>query len=823
MKALDAYLADYVKDIVDPSGGLSGGGSGGSGAAGTPLRLTAFEGNNPGYYSGNLGNVVDGNTGTTLWYNDYARVGQFIGVDLGRTVLVGKVTFTQDSGDHFSDYTLQYSTDGVTYHDYKDYKDTVLEVDLAGTGIEARYLRFYNNAVTSVWIKICEIAVTEAAATTIETNNETAASWTTRVGNESAELLTGGEATFAPGEYVGFDLRRIKELNTITVSNQGALTLQVSVNNVDWVNVEAGEQTENGRYVRLINLTDANQSVNLTTFTVTATVYTGPYLLETDIGINSSWGVSEDSRDNGAAFDGNIGTTTEFGDFVAKGQYFIYDLGMTRDIWKLEIYCADNAVNYIRDAEMQISNDLENWTTVLTIGDGIQNTGEASVTCINSDAGYSQATSSYPNFVSIEGEIEAQTARYIRVIMTAANTERAVLFNEIEINDGEYVSLSNDPTFEVSVIEVQGHVPQNMTDGDLTTSWKPDTTEAGSMVYTFSDNLTLNHINIVQKAVSNARVYLYAENGGSRSWIDMGVLDKSLVTLVCQNDLNLALKIEWNADSIPNITEIVRYDAEIPCMHEYGEYVSNNNATCESDSTKTAVCTLCGAKHTIVEEGTALGHEWGDWTQVEAPTVFEDGLEERTCGRCGKTEQNAIPMLGNPFVDVNENDYCYAPVMWALKKGITTGTSANHFSPADKCNRGQTVTFLWRAAGSPEPITTVNPFVDVPAGSYCEKAVLWAYEKGITTGTDATHFAPELECNRAQIITFLYRAAGYPEIQDRSDPVFTDLDYEAFYMDAILWALENHITNGVNDTEFGVAQICNRAQAVTFLYRMYGE
>ena len=821
MKALDSYLADYVKDIVDPSGGLSGG-SGGSGAAGTPLHLTAFEGNNPGYYSGNLGNVVDGDTNSTLWYNDYARVGQFIGVDLGRTVLVGKVVFTQNSGDHFSDYTLQYSTDGVTYHDYKDYTDTVLEADLSGDGIEARYLRFYNNAVTSVWVKIHEISVTEAAATTIETNNETAASWTTRVGNEAAELLSGGEATFAPGEYVGFDLRRIKELDTITVADQGELTLQVSVNNVDWVNVEAGEQTENGRYVRLINLTDAAVSVNLTTFTVTATVYTGPYLYDTDIGINSSWGVAEDSRDNGAAFDGNIGTTTEFGDFVAKGQYFIYDLGMARDIYKLEIYCADNAVNYIRDAEMQISNDLENWTTVLTIGDGVQNTGEANTSCINSDAGYSQATSSYPNFVSIEGEIEAQTARYIRVIMTAANTERAVLFNEIEINDGEYVSISNDPTFEVSVIEVQGHVPQNMTDGDLTTSWKPDTTGAGSMIYTFSDNLTLNHINIVQKSASGAKVYLYAENAGQRAWIPMGTLDKSLVTLVCQNDLNLALKIEWDANSVPNITEIVRFDAEIPCDHEYGEYVSDNNATCTEDGTKTAKCVLCGVNHSIIEEGTALGHEMGEWIVIEEPTYLTEGVEERKCSRCDHAERRPVPAIGSPFHDVKEGDFYYNSVLWALENGITSGISDEYFAPTGVCNRAQAVTFLWRAEGKPEPTTTVNPFEDVPEDVYYYKAVLWAYEKGITTGMDDTHFGPSGECTRAQIVTFLYRAAGYPVVENREDPVFTDLDYTAFYMDAVLWAIEHNYTSGVSDTEFGPQNICNRAQIVTFLQRIYG-
>ena len=876
MKALDAYLSEYVKDIVDPSGGLSGGGSGGSGAVGTPLRLTAFEGNNPGYYSGNLNNVVDGNTGTTLWYNDYARVGQFIGVDMGRNVLVGKVTFTQDAGDHFSDYPLQYSTDGVTYHDYKDFKDTVLEVDLSGTGIEARYLRFYNNAVTSVWIKIHEISVTEAAATTIDTNNDTMSSWKTRVGNETAELLSGGEATMAPGDYIAFDLRRIKELNTITVTEQGELTLQISPNNVDWTTVEAGEQEGVARYVRLINLTEGDLAVNLTTFTVTCNLYSGPYLLESNIGINSSWGVAEDSRDNGAAFDGKIGTTTEFGDFVAKGQYFIYDLGMARDIWKLEIYCADNAVNYIRDAEMQISSDLENWTTVLTIGDGIENTGEASVQCINSDAGYAQATSSYPNFVSIEGEIEAQSARYIRVIMTAPNNERAVLFNEIEINEGEYVSVNNDPAFEISHIEVQGYPAQNMVDGDLTTSWKPNTTEAGYMVYTFSDNLEYNRINIVQKTASGAKVSVYAENDGERGWIDMGTLDKSLVTLICQNDLNLALKVEWDAESIPNITEIVRFEAEIVCVHEYGEWTLISEPDCTNTGSEKRTCALCGEDeiriipalgHTeetipgtpatctepgisdgkkcavcgeiLVEQEVipALGHEYT--AVVTAPTCTKSGYTTHTC-RCGDSYVDGyVPALGHnyedgvctncgdgskvesPFTDVPVDSFFFEPVLWAVENGITTGATETTFNPNGNCQRAQVVTFLWRAAGSPEPTSTNNPFKDVQPSDFYYKAVLWAVEKNITNGLTADTFGPFALCNRAQVVTFLWRAMGEP----KSDAAvsFTDVQPGQFYSTAVAWAVEKGITNGISATEFGVGGTCNRAQVVTFLYRCYNK
>ena len=836
MKALDAYLAEYVKDIVDPSGSLSGGGSGGGTTGDKVTGLTAIEGNNPGYYSGALSNVVDGDTNSNLWYNDYGRVGQYIGVDLGKPVIVGRVVFTQNSGDHFSDYTLQYSMDGDTWTDYRDYTDTILDVDLSGSGIEARYLRFYNNAVTNVWIKIHEIEVYEATATMVVTNNDAMASWTTRIGNETAELLSGGEATFAPGDYVGFDMGRIKDLNTITVADQGALTLQVSVNNVDWVNIEAGEVDEYARYVRLINLTDADVAASITTFTVTASVYSGPYLLESNIGINSSWGVAEDSRDNGAAFDGDVSTTTEFGDFVTTGQYFIYDLGQNRDIYKLEIYCADSAVNYIRDAEMQISSDLENWTTVLTIGDGVENTGEASVTCINSDAGYAQATSSYPNFVSIEGELdEAQTARYIRVIMTAPNNERAVLFNEIEINDGEYVSANSDLAFEISHIEVQGYPPQNMVDGDLTTSWKPDTTDAGSMVYTFSDNLTANRINIVSKSASGAHVYLYAENDGEREWIDKGTLDKSLVTLIAQNDLNLALKIEWDADSVPNITEIIRFTEEIVCEH-VEEIIPGKEPTCtETGLTEGKKCSICGEITVAQEVIPALGHEYT--AVVTAPTCTKSGYTTYTC-RCGDSYvADYAPALGHDFVngkcsrcdvtakghfaDVLAGAYYFDAVEWAVGEGVTTGTSANTFNPNGVLQREQFVTMLWRAAGSPDPTITENPFTDVADTDYFYKAVLWATETGVTNGVSANEFGSKQSVSRAQVVTFLYAYAGKPEIEGANP--FEDVPAGAWFETAVNWAVETGVTSGMTATTFGPDVICDRAQAVTFLHSSFAK
>ena len=263
-------------------------------------------------------------------------------------------------------------------------------------------------------------------------------------------------------------------------------------------------------------------------------------------------------------------------------------------------------------------------------------------------------------------------------------------------------------------------------------------------------------------------------------------------------------------------------------------------------------------------------HEWSDWTQVTAPTCTEAGAEERSCA-CGETETREIAALGHSyeavvtaptcteggyttytcsvcgdsyvadetealghkhvngvcecgdtltskFEDVKAGQFYFDPVEWAVEKGITTGTDATHFTPDGKCQRAAVVTFLWRAAGSPEPTSTTNPFTDVKEGDFFYKAVLWAVENNITNGTSATTFSPLKECNRAEVVTFLYRSQGNPTVTNTENP-FSDVDVNAFYGPAVLWAVENNITNGMGDGTFGITAICNRAQVVTFLYR----
>ena len=187
----------------------------------------------------------------------------------------------------------------------------------------------------------------------------------------------------------------------------------------------------------------------------------------------------------------------------------------------------------------------------------------------------------------------------------------------------------------------------------------------------------------------------------------------------------------------------------------------------------------------------------------------------------GKVEVKATFMEDNSmlnfFYDVPNGAYFYEAVKWAVENGITTGVGNDLFAPEQPCTRAQIVTFLWRAAGSPEP-KAASSFTDVPASAYYAKAVAWAVENGITNGMTETTFAPDATCTRGQSVTFLYRALKGTASGSAN---FTDVKSDAFYADAINWAVANNVTNGTSNTTFSPNADCTRAEIVTFLYRAY--
>ena len=190
----------------------------------------------------------------------------------------------------------------------------------------------------------------------------------------------------------------------------------------------------------------------------------------------------------------------------------------------------------------------------------------------------------------------------------------------------------------------------------------------------------------------------------------------------------------------------------------------------------------------------------------------------------GKVEVKATFMEDNSmlnfFYDVPNNAYFYEAVKWAVKNGITTGVGNNLFAPEQPCTRAQIVTFLWRAAGSPEPKGAASGMTDVVSGSYYEKAVAWAIENGITTGTTTSMFSPDATCTRAQAVTFLARAL---KAKAASAAEFSDVPTDSYFADAVAWAAANGVTEGIGGGLFGSDNDCTRGQIVTFLYRAYNK
>ena len=237
------------------------------------------------------------------------------------------------------------------------------------------------------------------------------------------------------------------------------------------------------------------------------------------------------------------------------------------------------------------------------------------------------------------------------------------------------------------------------------------------------------------------------------------------------------------------------------------------------------LCTGCGeadpdaAEPADPSEPEEHTHHFGPWVTVKEPTGEAEGAEERHCG-CGETEYREIARLTNPFADVTASSYYYESVLWAAHRGITSGMSASQFGPELACTRAQVVTFLWRAAAEPELAEGENPFADVSGDAYYYKAVLWAVENGITTGMSRNRFGPDRSCTRAQVVTFLWRAAGEPEPAEGENP-FADITGDAYYYKAVLWAVEQGITTGMGNGTFSPDSTCTRGQIVTFLHRAF--
>ena len=256
-----------------------------------------------------------------------------------------------------------------------------------------------------------------------------------------------------------------------------------------------------------------------------------------------------------------------------------------------------------------------------------------------------------------------------------------------------------------------------------------------------------------------------------------------------------------------------------PAPTYYSITVTRDGSGTASASITTAAA---GTEITLTAKADA-GYTFKQWQVVTGGVTIKDSKFTMPAGNVEVKaifEKNATPPPAptvNPFVDVPEGSFYYDAVLWAVEKGVTTGTSATTFEPDGSCTRAQAVTFLWRVAGCPAPKSAAMPFTDVKAGSFYYDAVLWAVENGITKGTSETTFEPEGICTRAQIVTLIWRAQKSPAAG--TDNPFNDVKAGSFYETAVLWAVKAGVTKGTSATTFEPEGICTRAQIVTLIWR----
>jgi len=250
--------------------------------------------------------------------------------------------------------------------------------------------------------------------------------------------------------------------------------------------------------------------------------------------------------------------------------------------------------------------------------------------------------------------------------------------------------------------------------------------------------------------------------------------------------------------------------------HDWKFFVTDEAPSCTQQGQDIYSCSRCGKEKYVTVP--ALGHTW-TYTETLTPTEGENhGTALYTCSRCQETKEDRL-CAGVVFTDMPADDYwAHVPIDWAYFGGITSGKTPTSFAPKANITRAEAVTFLWTLAGRPEPAAAENPFADVGADKYYYKPVLWAVEQGITSGKSETSFAPKAQCSRAEIMTFLWNAAGRPAPELAENP-FTDVPEGKYYYDPILWAYEQHVTGGATATTFGPRNVCTRAQVVTFLYK----
>ena len=523
------------------------------------LRVVTHNSINAAAKNNKIEYMVDGDLGTMAWLasdtqaeNGNIQTDDAVVVSFNKEVEVMSVTLNQGSGDRVSNGKVIYQDTDGNWHDWNTFTGAGEEIKITGTQVKAKGIKIVSTENLTTWWQVKEISVEAGVKDYVYTNTET-----TLLSNtlEHGVALTSGNMTLNAQEYIGVQFKNIKNLDQIVLNytgNNSALKLQVSKNGIIWTDVTTGVQNEDACFVRFINTGSSALNITINEFKVTYHEILPMQFHSSDIAAIANWG---DTRNNGAAFDGNMGTTNKIGGRPMNGQYIIYDLGQEIDMNSLRIYTLDSQNDYIRDAKVQLSTDLVNWNDLFTIGDGIQDTDPNSTareTFTNND-------SNYPNYVYAGSDHLNIKGRYLRILMTVDYPQRSIVINEIMVNRGEYIPVENNPQY-VGALEERGHQPSYMGDEDLTTTYKSSLANS-SMTYYVSRPDGLTSFRIIQNGETtgaSVKATFYSDIiRGTTETVEVGKLNQAINEFIIPTGKKLlSIEISWQ-DKIPEIAEIL--------------------------------------------------------------------------------------------------------------------------------------------------------------------------------------------------------------------------------------------------------------------------
>lgn len=511
--------------------------------------------------------VIDGDESTSVHYTvrstqeaneagykDSMLEGDYIGLKLSQPITLGRVRIVQGRDDSDMDYMqnakLQYSMNGTDWTDVPNGATTERTIDknLSSLNIEAQYVRLVlTSERQSNWFAIREFTVEakQEYNSSAYTNADVYEDAPANIGKDTHELIAIDDVTLAAGEYIGLKLDRIHELSEIEVNDgtiPAGLTLQVSMNSVEWDNVNPGTVSKDARYIRLVNEGNADVTFDITKFAVST--------VEVEDKSIESTNYSSINGDISQLFDGDWTTAVHFTNSQHAGKYIVIDLGSTITLESFKAVCRDGEHDFVRHGKFSGSADGSSWTTIMTIGSETgENDGEATNTDNINDV-LPDHEISY-NTKSVTGLNTAVRYLKFEVTRTKTGSDKWVRFQEFEINGGAYIPTENNPTVE-GPGETRDYQYRSMTDGNLSTmyTWMNE-----DVIYHESEEEAMNTVKIVQNGISNATVSVRL--AGETEYTEIGTLSQTINEFNVGADQILDVKITPAAEETPvSITEM---------------------------------------------------------------------------------------------------------------------------------------------------------------------------------------------------------------------------------------------------------------------------